>query len=298
LGASPKLVEASFPGKNGLLAFPGTDSNGDTEIFTSRLDGSSLKQRTNAVGTSNNARWSPDGTKIAYQSNRDGHDYEIFVKDLTTDKVSQLTDNFENSLGEFASIIHDQVPAWSPDGTKIVFSRNVAESNDYTCYRMVVMDADGSNEKELTIGCSDSFVEQWSPDGTKIAYHRNGDIWKMNPDGSGKDRLTFSPADFPQEGYEDQPIWSPNGSKIIFSRFGPEGEGVVMMNVDGTNKTNVPGLQSTFRADWQPVPTSQALGIASEGSDEGGARTPPTSPAPSLAPSSPNNRVEGEISEG
>jgi TolB protein len=124
----------------------------------------------------------------------------------------------------------------------------MALSQDYTCYGIVVIDADGSDEKRLTAGC-DQFVEPWSPDGTKIVYnvgdfpdpddigvinpdgsgdrnltntpdlneagvdwkpngkkmtyHRNGDIWKMNPDGTHKDRLTFSPA------YEDQPIWSP-----------------------------------------------------------------------------------------
>jgi TolB protein len=326
--AVPKEAEASFPGKNGLIAFPGQTSDGSEEIFTSLLDGSSLKQRTNAVGNSTQPKWSPDGTKIAFTSNRDGHDYEIYVKDITTGKVSQLTDNFEDPRG-FAPEIQDVAPVWSPDGTKIAFARTFPVE-EFPGWSIMLLDADGSNERRLTNGNSD-FPEAWSPDGTRIAflrdpfsddpssdiwvmhpdgseqrnltntpvpteegvdwkpngrkmtYHRDGDIWKMSPDGTGKDRLSFSPY------WEDAPIWSSDGRMIIFSRLGVEGEIVIQMDVDGTNKREVPGLPTTFRADRQSITNPEALSIAKEGADEGLRR--PASPDPTLAPQSPN-RIE------
>jgi hypothetical protein len=64
-----------------------------------------------------------------------------------------------------------------------------------------------------------------------------------------------------------------------------------MMNVDGTNKTNVSGLRSTFRVDWQPITNPEALSIAKEGADEGLKR--PASLGPTLTPQSPNRMEAG-----
>jgi Tol biopolymer transport system component len=314
LVASGRSAEASFPGNNGLLAFSGPDSNGDFEIFTSKLDGSSLKQRTNAEGSSTQPKWSPDGTKIAFSSDRDGHDSEIYVKDITTGKVSQLTDNFE-IVDDWGNVrpLSDLDPAWSPDGSKIAFVR-VAwdEEGGWFCPAIWVMDSDGSDVKQLT-RCRDyegasQFRPEWSPDGSKIAFLRNlcpdegclpdiwvmkpdgseqrnltnssenerefdwkpngkkivysrrviydpccevprGNIFKMNADGSQKDRLTFSSTD------ESSPVWSPNGRKIIFFRFDwvEGGHFVIKMNTDGTNKTILP--DGAVTGDWQPIPT-------------------------------------------
>jgi Tol biopolymer transport system component len=298
---SIRPAEASFPGKNGLLVFSAPDADGGHEIFTSKLDGSSLKQRTNAEGFSAEPKWSPDGTKIAFTSNRDGNN-EIYVKDLTTGKTLQLTDTVQPPGTRALSI---DSPVWSPNGAKIAYNRFISydDLEGTWCRDVFVMNADGSNAKDLRGGCGFEYVEAWSPDGTKIAitsafseyphprdiwvikpdgsearnltntpwqfderevdwkpngrkitYTRepdesldfqNRDVWKMNPDGSDKDRLTFSVPD------EHVPLWSPDGRKIIYT----SSEGVMMMNVDGTNKTNVPGLASTVDADWQPIPT-------------------------------------------
>jgi TolB protein len=290
--ASARSAEASFPGNNGLIAFSARDDDGTYEIFTTKLDGSSLKQRTNADGSSAGPSWSPDGTKIAFSSNRDGHDSEIYVKDITTGKVTQITDNFEN---RFDQPIDDFFPAWSPDGTKIAFERT-DHGDDTGCYRMFVIDVDGSNEKPLYSGCW-NFIESWSPDGSWIAYNcrgfsddfpdicvirpdgsestnltntrdlieggvdwkpngkkivfeREGDIWKMSPDGSHKDRLTFSQT---FSGGRN-PLWSPNGREIIFFRGSLGSQDLWKMNPDGSNKTDIPDPPSQD-LDWQPIPT-------------------------------------------
>jgi Tol biopolymer transport system component len=219
----------------------------------------------------------------------------LYVKDITTGKVTQLTDNFENAPGVPTG---DGAPVWSPDGTKIAFSRKVDDGTDSPCSAVFVMDADGSDEKQLTDGCDRP--DAWSPDGSKIAYSRcfeqchiwvvnpdgtdersiansaidernanwkpngrkivyelaiDGEIWKMNPDGSSKVRLSD---DTSAGKVEEAPIWSPNGRKIIFIRGDGEGGHVVMkMNPDGSNKTIVPNLPSTEGEDWdwQPSPT-------------------------------------------
>ena len=83
-------------------------------------------------GDDTDPAWSPDGTRIAFGSNRDG-DRDIYVMDADGGNVQQLTDDPES----------DRDPAWSPDGTRIAFTRN----GD-----IYVMDADGGNVQLLTDG--------------------------------------------------------------------------------------------------------------------------------------------------
>src|SRR5918995_6094775 len=80
---------------------------------------------------------------------------------------------------------YDRWPAWSPDGTKIAFSRQVYP---YTRDEIYVMNADGSGLTRLTNNDTEDSVPTWSPDGTRIAFssHRTGfdEIWVMNADAS------------------------------------------------------------------------------------------------------------------
>jgi TolB protein len=96
------------------------------------------------------------------------------------------------------------------------------------------MDADGSNQINLTNGSGGGYV--WSPDGSKIAFGSESDIWVMNADGSNKINLTNKPGVY----WETE--WSPDGSKIAFVSVGEEEKfDIWVMNVDGSNQINITG---------------------------------------------------------
>src|SRR6266851_5500645 len=106
---------------NGRIAFsqwdliPGGNLSGHSNVYTINPDGTSRRQLTH-VGKAQAAGapdWSPDGTKIAYESNQTG-DYRIWVMNSDGSGQRRLADD-----PGFA----DLAPAWSPDGARIVFSR-------------------------------------------------------------------------------------------------------------------------------------------------------------------------------
>jgi Tol biopolymer transport system component len=135
-------------------------------------------------------------------------------------------------------------PAWSPDGMRIVFTRNedVGEYTTLSADDVFVMDADGSDLKQLTadqVGMH-SGQPAWSPDGTRIAFVRGasvpttlivrpGSVFVMNADGSDVQRLT--------RGWLDaRPAWSPDGREIAFSRgksFPSSSRAIWVMDADG-----------------------------------------------------------------
>jgi plastocyanin len=155
-------------------------------------DGSGKHQLTNTSTVNEGSPvWSPDGTTIAFTSDRDGNE-EIYVTDVTGLHPVRLTNN----------VASDRKPDWSPDGSKIVFFSN-RDGNE----EIYVMNADGSNPVRLTYTLTAEEDPVWSPDGQKIVFTRNRggnwDIFTMNADGSNETQLTFHAA------YDGQPSWQP-----------------------------------------------------------------------------------------
>lgn len=141
---------------------------------------------------------------------------------------------------------HDQYPAWSPDGTKIVFVSDRGGEFD-----LWVMDADGTNVASLTHAPGGNFSPAWSPDGQRIAFSssRDGDseIYVMNANGSNQVRLTNSP------GMDDEPAWSPDGGKIAFSARRESNSQVYVMNADGSNQINLTNdIEEDASPSWSP----------------------------------------------
>ena len=131
-------------------------------------------------------------------------------------------------------------PAWSPDGSKIVFS----SGGDYTCggggLSLWVMNADGSSRTLLhpSVSGVNLNLTDWSPDGTRIVYCQDDindpEIWVMNADGTNDHKLGSG------SGAYRGPRWSPDGHKIVFmKRIDPYRDNIWVMDADGSNETQL-----------------------------------------------------------
>src|SRR5690242_9154231 len=120
-------------------------------------------------------------------------------------------------------------PAWSPDGTKIAFSRSEGHR-----YQIWLMNPDGADPVQLTHGDSSASDAAWSPDGSRIAFTRCSagacDIYVMRPDGSGETRLTNEE----RPGAWD-PTWSPDGRRLAFAEIG----GIVALSTQSQMRAQV-----------------------------------------------------------
>ena len=211
--------------------------------------------------TSNNAHdsapsWSPDGSKIAFSSNRDGK-RQIYVMDADGSNVKRLTNNLTD----------DEYPRWSPDGRKILFTSNRDGNGE-----IYVMDADGSNQTRLTRNTADDRAATWSPDGSRIAFSSNRDnsnpynfdIYVMDANGSNPKRIVDDPE------YDADPSWSPDGKKIVFVTGRNGNFDIYEMNADGTEQTNLTAASNKpdIWPTWSPNGNNIAFVRNTEGKEQ------------------------------
>ena len=240
LYASTHLGGAECPPEPGFemgYVWPIYDSY---DIFTANPDGSGLTRITDTDGYDAEATIGPDG-RVVFTSVRDG-DMEIYSMNGDGSDVRRLTDRPGPDGGPF----------FSPDGSKIVFRgrelppgpelddyRSLLEQGLYrpTSLEIFVMDADGSNLRQVTDLGGANFAPFWHPDGEQIIFSsnwhnpegRNFDLFVISEDGSGIERITFG------DTFDGFPMFSPDGDELVFaSNRGGQTEG----------DTNV------FIADW------------------------------------------------
>ena len=216
------------------------------DIFVANLansDGTDVQQLTRTPGYDAEATVSPDGSTIVFTSVRDG-DLDLYTMKADGSGVRRLTNDKGYDGGAF----------FSADGTQIVYRahhpKDAASLARYeelleegliepTVLEIFVMDADGSNKRQITNNGAANFCPFFHPDSKHIIFSsnmddargRNFDLYLIGTDGTGLERVTTDPS------FDGFPMFSRDGRKLVFAsnRFARE---------DG--ETNV------FIADWVP----------------------------------------------
>jgi TolB protein len=190
-----------------------------SEIYVMNADGTGQERLTTNDDFDGDPVWSPDGTRIAFTRatgvGTDAVRSGIAVMDAVGGSARQITRARGSSF--------DGTPAWSPDGSRIVFTRaTFGERSEDATFDLFTVGPDGTGLKKIVPGGGDP---SWSPDGTRIAYASirdrlgitcfqecltSGEIYVAEADGSGQRRLTRTEAD------EGSPAWSPDGRRIAF----------------------------------------------------------------------------------
>ncbi len=127
-----------------------------------KAGGANLKQVSFAVeGADFDPDVSPDGKRLVYSSTQHRMTADIYVKNIDSRVVSQLTNDPAN----------DVMPKVSPDGTRVAFASNRAGNWD-----IFVMPINGGRAIQLTNNSADDLHPTWSPDGTHLAFCRLGEV--------------------------------------------------------------------------------------------------------------------------
>jgi dipeptidyl aminopeptidase/acylaminoacyl peptidase len=239
-----ELTPVSDPriGPDGRVAFVVTTIDREQNEYLPSIwlhEGGTNRRLTDPAKKSSSPRWSPDGSKLAFVSNRDTDKMQLYVMPMAGGEPNRLT-SLETDIEEFS---------WSADGTQIAFATReqdpAYEEQDEKkreprritrlFYKLDnegwivdrprhlwTVSVDGSDSPaSLTKGEFQDSSPVWSPDGTRIAFAAlRTDDWDVEPaqdiyvvdqEGGEPTRLTSS------EGTCEYPAWSPDGTRVAFT---------------------------------------------------------------------------------
>ena len=273
LGLTTTGASATTPGDNGRISFMRGDDTGHWQTWTANPDLTAQHQITSGDFDNGWATWSPDGSRLAFDSNRPdpeaaGDRNEVFTMAPDGSDVRQVTD-----LGFFSG-----QPTWSPDGNWIAFTTD--GGNYPNTQGIYVIHPDGSGLRQvvsLPTGPRSVWLDapRFSPDGTRLAYTffqggkqtpapwswkgETSSLWTVDLDGSNAHQVV---APGHKVGDAD---WSPDGRYLIFEQMGndpgritsvqrvPAAGGGITTLSDDTGYRGGRSQNSSFEASFDPV---------------------------------------------
>jgi WD40 repeat protein len=248
VGQIHRLPEPFGLARPGLVAF---DSGG--HIFVASPDGRDVRQLTSGDATDIQPTWSPNGTRIAYQSlDRASKTVRLILMD-PDGRAADVVGTAPAISGLSGSGIGWFRVAWSPDSRRLAYTALVAGAS-----QVMIVDADGGNLRPVGDPALEGQDPTWSPNGTEIAF-RGGrfeddiGIYAMHPDGSSIRRLT------PQGGVAGPtdyrvPVWSPRGDLIAYTRTLASGRSHVFLvgAAGGPERDVSAGPDDAWAPAWSP----------------------------------------------
>jgi TolB protein len=262
-GAVPAAVTPFPQGLTGTLVFQ-SDREGRTKIYSLELATGQVRPLTSGEAwRDENPRWSPDGTRIAFKSNRAHYtptpeqgaaDYDLYTMAADGSDVRRLTTDPANE--------HD--PTWAPDGKSLIYSSDKDSRGDL--YRLWL--ADGRVERLTRHFVGRAIMPTVSPDGSRVAFAaqtmRAGQFWLFQVHILDLASKTATP--LAGGGGACWPAWMPDSSGLAYVRLDQEPSSLETLKLEGGAKQPLvkDAKLWSYYPDWSPDGRRVAFAVSPE----------------------------------